>query len=127
MTASDIASENKYNSGLESVKTDVLNNSEAFSNYTETQFNNIDFGKESFNKQEAKYIYDINKEGLYKITADTTDNAQNSNLDVLEFNIDKNNPEITMFKFGNQDDNKPFYKHYYGYFFKKATPIESIC
>ena len=27
-----------------------------------------------------KYIYDINKEGLYKITADTTDNAQNSNL-----------------------------------------------
>lgn len=77
VTASDIASENKYNSGLESVKTDVLNNSEAFSNYTETQFNNIDFGKESFNKQEAKYIYDINKEGLYKITADTTDNAQN--------------------------------------------------
>lgn len=124
VTASDIASENKYNSGLESVKTDVLNNSEAFSNYTETQFNNIDFGKESFNKQEAKYIYDINKEGLYKITADTTDNAQNSNLDVLEFNIDKNNPEITMFKFGNQDDNKPFYKHYYGYFFKKATPLK---
>ena len=32
VTASDIASENKYNSGLESVKTDVLNNSEAFSN-----------------------------------------------------------------------------------------------
>lgn len=61
---------------------------------------------------------------MYKITADTTDNAQNSNLDVLEFNIDKNNPEITMFKFGNQDDNKPFYKHYYGYFFKKATPLK---
>ena len=49
---------------------------------------------------------------------------KNSNLDVLEFNIDKNNPEITMFKFGNQDDNKPFYKHYYGYFFKKATPLK---
>lgn len=106
-------------SGLNSI--DVKNDDKVFK--TETSFNDITFSKERFN-DDAIYIYKLVDANSYSISATALDNAGNDKSDELKIHIDKENPVITKFVFGEQEElGSEIAKTTYGYYFKEETNV----
>lgn len=74
-------------------------------------------------RSEAKYIYPLTEANDYSVRVYAVDNAGNRTDDeVKEFHIDKESPQITMFKFGEEIDNgSDFEKTTYGFYFMSDT------
>ncbi len=101
---------------------DVKNDDKVFK--TETSFNDITFSKERFN-DDAIYIYKLVDANSYSISATAQDNAGNDNSDELQVHIDKENPVISKFVFGEQEDlGSEIAKTTYGYYFKEETDVK---
>lgn len=104
-------------------------------NYVEIQENDetskkeIDFEGVTFNtnrfQDEAIYTYKLIDANDYIINAIAHDNAGNSSVRTeLKVHIDKENPVISKFVFGDQEDyGSEIVKTTYGYYFKEETSI----
>lgn len=107
-------------SGLNSIE--VENNSTMFK--TETEFEDVVFKNERF-QGEALYTYKLAEANDYIINATAYDNAGNDKSDELEIHIDKENPIISKFVLGNQEDlGSEIAKTTYGYYFKEETDVK---
>ena len=68
----------------------------------------------------VEYQYHIADEGKYHISLNAEDNAGNDNSDELQVHIDKENPVISKFVFGEQEDlGSEIAKTTYRYYFKE--------
>jgi len=72
---------------------------------------------------EAEYTYQITEANDYNVNVYAVDNAGNKTDDkALAFHIDKENPQIRMFQFGEGIDNgSDFEKTTYGFYFMNKT------
>lgn len=125
ITASDIIenSENTIHSGLNHVS--VYENDMDNLKYYEDRFITDEF-EYIFNKvqfiDKAEYAYNIEEDGHYSVFASAFDNAGNESQDFEEFNIDKENPQIVLFQFGELPDTEPYFdRETFGYFFMVET------
>ncbi len=91
----------------------------------ETSFNGVNFNSNRF-QDEATYTYELVDANDYTITATAHDNAGNSSdPDELKVHIDKENPVISKFVFGTQEDyGSEIAKTTYGYYFKEETAVK---
>ena len=125
VSASDIIeqSESTVRSGLNLV--DVFENDDENAKYSENSYmkgnSEIKFDDIQF-LEKAEYTYEINEAGAYSIGAIAYDNASNSSSDSIAFSIDKESPQITLFKFGGLSDPEPYFERdTFGYFFEVET------
>lgn len=95
----------------------------------ENSCGDISFAQEIFNDT-ANYTYSVTEEGNYIITVSALDNALNDSTDVPAegqsyiIHLDKTNPEITEFRFGEQSgEGESVEKTTYGFFFTEETEI----
>lgn len=74
-------------------------------------------------QDQAEYIYPLTEANDYNIVVNSKDNAGNESEDkILKFHIDKENPQITMFQFGDKVDNgSDVAKTTYGFYFMNET------
>lgn len=91
----------------------------------ETSFEGINFNSNRF-QDDATYTYELVDANDYTITANAHDNAGNSSdPDELKVHIDKENPVISKFVFGIQEDyGSEIAKTTYGYYFKEETAVK---
>ncbi len=87
-----------------------------------TKYDDHDFIAERFQRK-AEYIYPLTEANDYSIVVNSTDNAGNKSDDkILKFHIDKEAPQITMFRFGDKVDNGSVtVKTTYGFYFRNET------
>lgn len=116
-----VVSAKDINSGLNYI--DVQENNR--SSKKETDFEGVNFKANRF-QDEATYTYELVDANNYTIKAIAHDNAGNSSTsDELKVHIDKENPVISKFIFGNQEDlGSEIAKTTYGYYFKKETDVK---
>ena len=107
-------------SGLNSI--DVKNDDKVFR--TEISYNDVVFREKRFNS-DALYIYKLVDANSYSISATALDNAGNYKSEELKVHIDKENPVISKFVFGEQEDlGSEIAKTTYGYYFKEETDVK---
>ncbi len=89
-----------------------------------TSFDDINFTSTRF-QDEATYTYKLVNANDYTIIATAYDNAGNqSDPAELKLHIDKENPVISKFVFGEQEDlGSEIAKTTYGYYFKEETDV----
>ena len=124
VSASDVIerSENTVHSGLNLVN--VFENDDENAKYSESSYmkGNSEIKFDDIQFLENRIYYEINEAGAYSIGAIAYDNALNSNSDSIAFSIDKENPQITLFKFGGLSDLEPYFeRETFGYFFNEDT------
>lgn len=90
----------------------------------ETDFEGVAFNTNRF-QDEAAYTYKLIDANDYIINAIAHDNAGNSSVRTeLKVHIDKENPVISKFVFGEQEDyGSEVVKTTYGYYFKEETSL----
>lgn len=115
-----VVSASDANSGLNYVE--IQENDET--SKKETDFEGVNFNANRF-QDEASYTYKLIDANDYKINAIAYDNAGNSSSRTeLKVHIDKENPVISKFVFGDQEDyGSEIVKTTYGYYFKEETSI----
>lgn len=91
----------------------------------ETSFDGVNFNSNRF-QDDVTYTYELVDANDYTITATAHDNAGNSSdPDELKVHIDKENPVISKFVFGIQEDyGSEIAKTTYGYYFKEETAVK---
>lgn len=115
-----VVSASDANSGLNYVE--IQENNETLKK--ETDFEGVNFNANRF-QDEAIYTYKLIDANDYIINAIAHDNAGNSSdRSELKVHIDKENPIISKFVFGDQEDyGSEIVKTTYGYYFKEETSI----
>lgn len=115
-----VVSASDANSGLNYVE--IQENDET--SKKETDFEGVNFNANRF-QDEASYTYKLIDANDYIINAIAHDNAGNSSdRSELKVHIDKENPIISKFVFGDQEDyGSEIVKTTYGYYFKEETSI----
>lgn len=115
-----VVSASDANSGLNYVEIQENNGTSR----KETDFEGVNFNTNRF-QDEAIYTYKLIDANDYIINADAHDNAGNSSVRTeLKVHIDKENPVISKFVFGDQEDyGSEIVKTTYGYYFKEETSI----
>lgn len=90
----------------------------------ETSFEGVNFNSNRF-QDDVTYTYELVDANDYTITATAHDNAGNSSdPGELKVYIDKENPVIAKFVFGEQEDlGSEIAKTTYGYYFKEETDV----